>query len=276
MKLRIKEILLAVLLFLLVFPFFSIANAEDWKNVVQFQMGVYQYRGEDYSRTSPPYKQHVTLSFDFKNLTSNKQIKGIAFRAKFLDSFNDVLYTTETLKLSTSINPGDFSGPVNMWYYENDPYSDSDPFDKLVSAIQAGNLKARVDFVKIALHNGSVLEYPEVEWQKGLKERKTAGEWAEAFASWKGPGKVKTSVFGVSTERWKVDYVAFDVSDGNILQIGVYEKGGKVVKKSAFKLTGTVPTGKIVLESGPGKYFLKIGGNGAKSDWTVYVREPQK
>lgn len=248
------------------------AQEASWLKSVDYLMMLFNHYEEDYSRLSPPYKRHIKLYFEFKNVTTNKLIVGIEFRARFFDAFGDLIHETENLKLHTNLNPGDTTNLNSYWYYE-DTWPLEGPYSRLAPLIMERNIQSEVAVCRIAFSDGQVLSFDKLEWVRPQIYREvTKRTFKPAFLSLREQiGSKQSNLFSITTNQWKISYVVFTPPENSRLTINIFSETGSLVKSETIDLNDVVNIGDIVL-SGNGNYYLEVKGEG-NFNWTVNVHE---
>lgn len=141
---------------------------DSWKDVVEYKYSSIRHYEKDSSRKDPTPNAYVLFSFTFVNETHDKNIKKIIFRAKFSDPSGYHIRTTGNLELEPYLGPGQVGGSQMGWYYENEDYS---PYNKLASYVKENEVEIKVDLKEIVLGDGTVLDYPGINWIKQVGER---------------------------------------------------------------------------------------------------------
>ena len=126
-------------------------------NLVEFVHSRVVSLPADFSRDSKPYSAHVKAYFQFQN-NSNKTLTGLIYETTFLDSFGDVLYKT-TMKDQLRVPPGKKNNMDGFWYWEDNPFIDGQPYDKLQAAAGAGTIKVKVKIKKAVFEDGSIINF---------------------------------------------------------------------------------------------------------------------
>jgi hypothetical protein len=111
----------------------------------------------DFSRDSKPYGAHVRAYFQFRNNTA-KTLTGLVYETTFMDSFGDTLYKAE-MKDQLKVPSGRKNSMDTFWYWEDNPFIDDQPYDKLQSAAGAGTIKVKVKLKKAVFSDGTVVTF---------------------------------------------------------------------------------------------------------------------
>lgn len=128
------------------------------KEPIRFIKSKVVLKKADYSDiSSMQITDQIQAYFQFENL-SQKTVTGIQFKFSFYDSFGDELYISEA-KSNLVISPGKINPMKTYYYWEDNPFINGEPYDKLQSATSAGTIKTKVSIILVMFDDGSSFRY---------------------------------------------------------------------------------------------------------------------
>ena len=108
------------------------------------------------------YNESVRMTFWFRNNT-DKTISGIDFTVVVRDAFKEDVLRSD-MRVNVSIMPGAKGGEQNVFFWEDNPYIQYEPFDRL-NALRTGKAEIEVLVRRVAFRDGTVLTLG--EWSGG-------------------------------------------------------------------------------------------------------------
>lgn len=115
-----------------------------------------EHHTQDFTRPTPPYKEHVRAYFHFPN-QADKAITGVQFDAEFFDSFGKSLHRA-SLQIDDRIEPSATSNPGLHWVWERNLFVADSPYEKLKSPAYAGTIRCTVTPRKVSFADGSIVD----------------------------------------------------------------------------------------------------------------------
>ncbi|AUW46841.1 hypothetical protein [Rhizobium leguminosarum] len=108
-------------------------------------------QNKDYQRQI--YHSRVELAPTFKN-TSKKTVVAIAHTLTVTDAFGDKIVDGES-KLDIKIPPGKTAASETFYFWDDNPFIQGEPYDKLTGPVSTGTAKATLLVTKVIYSDGS-------------------------------------------------------------------------------------------------------------------------
>lgn len=99
------------------------------------------------------FSDRIELVPTFKN-SSKKTVVAIAHTLTITDAFGDKILEGEG-KLDIKIPPGKTAESETIYFWENNPFIQGEPFDKLTGPVSTGTAKAVLDVTKAVYSDGT-------------------------------------------------------------------------------------------------------------------------
>lgn len=103
------------------------------------------------------YRDAVTMSIQYKSKTS-KRIIGIVTRITATNAFGKTVMS-ELFEDEVAVEPGQISSGDQYWHWQNNPFINNEPYDRMWQSVQNDTLRTKSQVIKVIFDDGSKVEY---------------------------------------------------------------------------------------------------------------------
>ena len=236
-----------------------------WQEYIDFELISGSIQQE--SAATEPFEKHVRIYFDFTNMTEDRRITGVEFKARIYDQFGDIAHETNKIRKNYDISPGEMSGPLEKFHYYN---HDEAAYNSLEPLFEIGIPNAEVAVTRVAFANYDPVEFDELEWVIPASLRDL--DWAAALYS---EDELKDNYYldnvNISTEVWRVAYSAFEQSEGEWLYINIYDQHGEKIISKDIALEPFVDVGEVIINQ-KGVFSIEVIQDG-DFEYSIFINE---